>query len=206
MKKIQAAACWVVLAAVGCSGTANSGGSEVMGGGGSAGSGVGGTGFVPIGSNGGGGMAGSGGAAGSAALAGSAGLGGSGITTGGSSGTTTGGASGAVGSAGAGSLGTPGYPSGAVILCFGAGCPMGECDNDQFFADQTCSSVYPSDIGPNSTYCKPAETDSYCLETGPSFGPDYAVSCANGTATVLKCSRGCGSGGDGTSVYRCTSF
>lgn len=204
MKKIQAAACWVVLAAVGCSGPANGGGSEVMTAGGSGGSGVGGTGFMPIGSNGGGGMAGSSGAAGSAALAGSSGTGGSSVIgTGGSSGAAMGGASGSVGSAGAGSLGTPGYPSGSVILCFGAGCPFGECDNDMFFADKTCSSVYTSDVGPSSTYCSAAETGSYCLETGPSFGPDYAVSCANGTATVLKCSSGCGSDG---AAYQCTSF
>jgi hypothetical protein len=178
MKKIQAAACWVVLAAVGCGGTANSGGSEVMTGG-------------------------TGGAAGSAAIAGSAGMGGSSAIGTGGSGTAMGGASGSVGSAGSGALGTPGYPSGSVILCFGAGCPFGECDNDMFFADKPCSSVYTSDVGPSSTYCSAAETGSYCLETGPSFGPDYAVSCANGMATVLKCNSGCGSEGAG---YHCSSF
>ena len=80
------------------------------------------------------------------------------------------------------------------------------CAADMFFADKTCSSVYTSDVGPTSTYCSAAETGSYCLETGPSFGPDYAVSCANGTATVLKCNSGCGSGSDGDAAYHCTSF
>jgi hypothetical protein len=204
MKNVGLAACLVVLAlGTGCSGsTDGAGGSEVMGSSGTGGTGAGGMGFVPIGT-GGGGMSG-GGAGGASSTVGGTGSGGTGDVSNGGMGAVGNSGGGQVGSAGAGPQGVPGYPTGPVILCFGDGCPMGECDNDMFFADAACSTVYPSDIGPSSTYCKPAESSSYCLEIGPDFGPDFSVSCASGKATVLKCNGGCGSEGGGP--YQCSTF
>ena len=186
----------------GCgSATDTTGGSVIMNGGGGSGGGTAGTGFTPFGSGGGGSggtagaaMGGSGGSAGTTAIAGSGGS----LGTGASSG------AGAGGSGGQAPTGVPGYPSGPVFMCFGKGCPLGECDNDKFFAPTACSAVYTSDIGPSSSYCNAAETDTYCIEVGTDFDPDFSVSCVNGAATVMKCNGGCGS--FGTAAYECLSF
>jgi hypothetical protein len=185
----------VLLGTAACGGTTDSGGSVIMSSGGSGGAaGSGGSGFNPIGM-GGGGTAATAGSGGSTSLAGS---GGSSTLGGGGSGGST---SPAGGAGGRGPTGTPGYPSGAVILCFGMGCPKGECDDDMFFSDTPCATPYPTPVGPDSSYCNAGETDSYCMEAGAKYSPDYAVTCSNGSATVIKCFEGCGF--QGTSPYMC---
>jgi len=200
MKCVAIATCLVVLGTAACGGTTDSGGSVIMSSGGSGGAvGSGGSGFNPIGT-GGGGMAATAGAGGSTNLAGSGGSGDGGfgaLGSGGSGGST----SPAGGAGGRGPTGVPGYPSGAVILCFGMGCPKGECDDDMFFSDTPCETVYPTPVGPDSSYCNAGETDSYCMEAGAMYSPDYAVSCSNGSATVIQCNSGCGF--EGTSAYMC---
>jgi hypothetical protein len=176
----------LVLAGVGCGGSSQSGGSEIMDAAGSAGSGgTGGSGFIPINSGGGG----SSDTGGSSASAGTA-------SVAGSSGFPSFGGSNVGGSGGSGPQGTPGYPMGTVDLCFGD-CPLGECDDSMFFAQTPCASVYKSDIGPSSSYCSAGQNGSYCIQVGAEFSPDFGVSCANGMATVLKCNDGCGSVGTG---------
>jgi len=67
---------------------------------------------------------------------------------------TSGGGGAAAGSGGAGGSAQSVLPSGTVTYCFGE-CPLGECDDDLFFADVACSTVYPSPVSPSSTYCNP---------------------------------------------------
>lgn len=180
-------------ALVGCGGSTDEGGSTVTGAGGSM-AGTGGSGFNPIGNGGGGASAGTGGHGGAAAGSGGAfAQGGSGASTSSAGAAGLGGSG--VGGAG-GTKGTPGYPNGPVTTCFGSGCPKGECDNEMFFADTTCSSLFTMDAGPDFPYCNAGENAGYCLEAGTTFvSPDYAVNCANGKATVLECASGCGTFG-----------
>ncbi len=181
MKNVVIAIGLLVFGAAGCGGTSESGGSTIMNASGAGGGGTGGAGFSPIGVAGA--ATGLGGTGGSTSLAGSGGAGGS---------TSLAGSAGAAGSAPAG---TPGYPMGTVELCFGTGCPLGTCDDTMFFTDTLCSSVYKADVGPSSSYCNAGETDSYCMKVGTEFDPDFSVNCTNGTATVLKCTTGCGDTG-----------
>lgn len=99
-------------------------------------------------------------------------------------------------SAGSSSTNNAGYPSGPVVSCFGDGCPLGECDNSQFLSDTRCASLYSSNVGPASTYCKAGGSDGYCLEAGSDPVPIFAVSCAAGKPTIVTCTGGgCSSGG-----------
>lgn len=172
MKNVVMAIGLLVLGTAGCGGTSESGGSTITSASGAGGGGgTGGAGFNPIG------------------VAGAAtGLGG------------TGGSTSEPGAAGNAPAGTPGYPMGTVNLCFGTGCPLGACDDSMFFTDTLCSSVYKADVGPSSSYCNAGETDSYCIKVGTEFDPDFSVNCANGTASVLKCTAGCGDNG---AAYMC---
>ncbi|HEY4103753.1 MAG TPA: hypothetical protein VGM44_07675 [Polyangiaceae bacterium] len=170
-----------LVCVVACGGTSDSGGSGIMTIGGSAGSaGNAGSSFTPLGSGGGG----------------TGGSGGSTSTSSAGSGGNTGGTS----SGGSGGLpfSSPGYPMGMVEQCAGSGCPMGQCDDDMFISQTPCSSVYTAPIGPNSTYCNPGESGSYCVEAsipppGSNLNPGFAVACVSGSATVLQCNHGCGS-------------
>jgi hypothetical protein len=203
MKSVMMAMGLAVLGAAGCGSTTDGNGSEISNSGGASGSGSGGTagtGFVPVGI--GGGSTGAGGAGGtsSAGTGGSIGVsgapsnGGDGANAGvgGSPVIHVGGAGGATAGMGGGpSLGSPGFPSGPVEACFGAGCPKGECDVNGIFTDTPCAPSYPSDVGPSSTYCNAAETASYCLQAGAGFGTFSAVTCASGTASIMVCTSGC---------------
>jgi hypothetical protein len=86
------------------------------------------------------------------------------------------------------------YPSGKpVSSCFG-NCPLGECDNDGFWSDTPCTSVYRAPVDQSSSYCG-ATDGSYCLQL--SFGDQYGVQCASGKTTIHQCTTGCGSVGAG---------
>jgi hypothetical protein len=134
---------------------------------------------------------------GSDAGGGNPGAGGSGAGAGGVSASGAGGATaGTAGTAGAsGSTGNS-YPMGTVTTCFGT-CPLGECDDNMFFSNTPCSSVYTGPIDAASTYCAAGANGAYCLNIGG--GARYGVTCSAGVASVMPCAGGCGvvgSGGD----------
>jgi len=162
------------------------------------------------------GSGGSSSSAGSVATAGTAGAlggapaaGGSAVATGGggassnagaghgnSGGSTSGGHSNA-GSSSGGKVepGNPcmsGCPSGTVNACWGAGCPLGECDESGFLADAACSSTYSGAVNSNSVYCTANETAGYCMLTITNTLQYWAVNCVNGTPQVTSCPNSCG--------------
>ena len=156
---------------------------------------VGASALVGCGSDGNGG-AGPGDAGGTGATTGNGGAntgnGGASMGTGGGIGKATGGNGGA-------GAGPNQYPSSMpVSSCFGD-CPLGECDNDGFWSDTPCTSVYHGPVDQSSSYCG-ASDGSYCLQLSHSFGDQYAVQCASGKTTIHQCTTGCGSVGTGPHV------
>jgi hypothetical protein len=85
-------------------------------------------------------------------------------------------------------------PSGTVGWCTGA-CPLGRCDNDLFFANVTCSSLYPGPVSPTSTFCNAGQTGSYCLRILLSGGGEtrHGITCTDGVATGKECPNFCNS-------------
>jgi hypothetical protein len=122
--------------------------------------------------------------------------GGAGGTVGGAGG-GGGGVGGGGGGAGGGGAGGGGgaaqsvLPSGTVCLCIGD-CPMGECDDDLFFADVACSTVYSGPVSPSSTYCNAGQTGVYCLRIRRGADFQFGITCTNGTAFGRMCSSLCG--------------
>jgi hypothetical protein len=129
------------------------------------------------------------------------GAGGTSSSTGGSSGagaSASGGSTSSGGSAsgGAGGSGVNAQPVGPVFSCFGE-CPLGECDNDMFWADVACSDVYEGPVGSETALCRSADNGGYCLKLGTDdSGPDteyFAINCGAGESpTIAACERGCG--------------
>ena len=122
---------------------------------------------------------------------------------GGPAGGGTGGAGGASGDAGSGGGGSGGaggsppsvLPSGTVTQCYGGGCPMGACDDGQFFADVMCSAVYTTPVTSSSTFCNPGENDAYCLQVQDAVsGQLFGITCTDGAAYGKRCPAGCGTG------------
>ena len=121
----------------------------------------------------------------------SSGAGNSGGTTSTAGTATVGGSGGAGGTVNFGGSGTggatgPTSPSGTVALCEGDACPLGACVS---LSSTPCSPIYTTPVGPNSTYCNPGETGSYCLQAS---GVLWAVVCNNGATTISRCDHVCG--------------
>jgi hypothetical protein len=130
---------------------------------------------------------------------------GSGGSSAGSGGTSSG-ASGAAlegGSGGAsvepGGPCTAHCPTGKVHACFDH-CPLGACDDAGLYAPKLCSSVYPSAIDSQTTYCEKGQSTNYCLTTIDGDIHYYQVSCSNGSPTVTLCVGGCGVDSTGTAA------
>lgn len=145
-----------------------------------------------------------------ATAAGNAGKGGNSSSMGGSSsdggksgsaGASGGGSSSGSGGSGGGKAGggnvepgkpcTANCPTGTIQTCI-ENCPFGPCDDAGFFADEACSTYYPSPINGGTVFCAKAQTADYCLTTLDKLQEFYTVSCAAGTPTVTKCDGGCG--------------
>lgn len=139
--------------------------------------------------NGGGGSKATGGSpTGGTTMAGAPGTGGR--ATGGRAGTggaTTGGR--VNGSGGGATGGAPTAPAGPVDTCNGESCPLGECDNGGFFADEKCSDVYSAPVDEDSTYC--AGDGGYCLTTITNVLTRWAITCSAGTPMFDWCETGC---------------
>jgi hypothetical protein len=87
------------------------------------------------------------------------------------------------------------FPSGTVTQCYGDGCPMGACDDGQFFADVKCSEVYTTPVSASSTYCNPGESSGYCLQIqDATSGQLFGITCTDGAAFGKRCPGGCGTG------------
>jgi hypothetical protein len=110
----------------------------------------------------------------------------------------TGGGAGGSGGGGAGGGGGAAQsvlPTGTVNTCFGD-CPMGECDNDMFFADVPCSTVYSAPVSPSSTYCNAGQTGVYCLRvSNGSTESRFGITCTDGAVFGRMCRSGCGTSG-----------
>jgi hypothetical protein len=194
--------CLVMALLVGCSGD-DKGDDDATGGAapstGGAQSPTGGTGTG--GSNGGTATGGArtGGTSAGGTSAGSNGKGGASPT--GGRATLTGGAGGRGGATTGGSGNPPGggsgeAPSGAPETCVGDGCPLGECDNGRFFADERCSDVYPGPVDASSMYCATGSDDGYCLTVVGAHVDDWKVTCDGGIPTLTDCmDSGCGVSG-----------
>jgi hypothetical protein len=77
-----------------------------------------------------------------------------------------------------------------VHTCFDK-CPLGACDDDGFFSETPCSTLYPLPIDGQTIFCSKGQTASYCLMTRDF--DYYQVSCVAGTPTVTTCvNLGCG--------------
>jgi hypothetical protein len=139
-----------------------------------------------------GGSKATGGASSGGTSAGAPGTGGR-ATTGGKAstgGAATGGrASGGTGTGG----GTPTAPNGPVDTCMGEACPMGECDNGGFFADEKCSDVYSGPVDEDSAFC--AAEGAYCLTTITNRLTNWTITCSAGTAMFDLCDGGCTAAG-----------
>ena len=126
---------------------------------------------------------------------GGGGAGGSSQSAGGSGGSSAGASSGA-GSAGSAGAATNAKPMGTVQSCFGPKCAIAECDNHKFWADIACSDVYDGPVGDQTNFCAPDGSGSYCLDVTASgstgFGDHFAINCAAGVASIVKCKSGCG--------------
>lgn len=86
---------------------------------------------------------------------------------------------------------TASCPTGTVQTCFDA-CPFGACDNGHFFADEACSTIYPSPLSAQTVYCAKDQTGSYCLTVIDKSEYFYVVECDAGTPVVTACNGGCG--------------
>jgi hypothetical protein len=115
----------------------------------------------------------------------------------------SGGGGGTGGTGGTGGSAQSVLPSGTVTYCFGE-CPMGECDDDMFFADVACAAVYPSPVSPSTTYCNPGQTGVYCMmiENGTTR-TRFGITCTNGVVFGKMCRGSCGT--SGTNNLSCPS-
>jgi hypothetical protein len=136
-----------------------------------------------------GGESGSGGIAGASGGASGNGSGGSGSGNGGSSNVEP------------GERCTANCPTGTIRTCFDS-CPLGACDEGGFFADEPCSTYYPSAISDETIFCAKNQTATYCLTALDQLLEYYVVSCAAGTPTVTQCVGGCGVD-DSTHAAKC---
>ncbi len=92
------------------------------------------------------------------------------------------------GTGGTCSGGQPTAPQGIPFMCTGALCPYGQCSELQIGGDPACSSVYPAPISGTSGLCGASANGGYCLVSGTALcRRDWAVSCANGAASLELC-------------------
>jgi hypothetical protein len=109
-------------------------------------------------------------------------------------GRASGGAGGRGGSGTGATGGTPSAPAGPVDTCFGEACPLGECDNGGFFADEECSDVYSGPVDEDSTFCE--GDGGYCLTTITNTLTRWAVTCSGTTPMFAFCAGTCMVAGD----------
>lgn len=127
--------------------------------------------------------------------AGSPGTGGKAGTGGAAAGGQASGGAGGRGGSGSGATGgTPSAPEGPVDTCFGEACPLGECDNGGFFADEECSDVYSDPVDEDSTFC--AGDGGYCLTTITNTLTRWAITCSGTTPMFAFCAGTCMVAGD----------
>ena len=87
---------------------------------------------------------------------------------------------------------TSNCPDGTITTCFGTGCPLGECDDSGFRSAKTCSATYSGPASSATVYCKAGENGSYCLQTTTTDFSYWAVTCVNGSPSVVYCPDSCG--------------
>ena len=97
------------------------------------------------------------------------------------------------GTGGGSTGGTPTAPNGPVDTCMGEACPMGECDNGGFFADEKCSDVYSGPVDEDSAFC--AAEGAYCLTTITNVLTNWTITCSAGTPMFDLCDGGCTAAG-----------
>jgi hypothetical protein len=91
------------------------------------------------------------------------------------------------GTGGEGTGGDARFPTGEVNLCLGSACPYEECDNELFFSDLPCSTVYPEPLDESSELCPDGLSGGYCLAAGDQ---QWAINCDTGVASTELCAIG----------------
>lgn len=97
------------------------------------------------------------------------------------------------------------YPDAVPKTCLGSGCPLGECDDEGFFADVKCSDVYKKPFDSTYMFCATSSSSDYCGTFGDratSNEETFVVHCKDGAATLERCFDG-GCGASSGDSYKC---
>lgn len=86
---------------------------------------------------------------------------------------------------------TENCPKGNVESCFDA-CPLGACDNAEFFASTPCSSLYPTPVDDETVWCAKGMSSKYCVTVINADIDNYVVTCGDGVPQFEQCDHGCG--------------
>jgi hypothetical protein len=85
---------------------------------------------------------------------------------------------------------TENCPKGNVASCYDD-CPLGACDNEEFFASTPCSSLYPAPVDDETVWCAKGVSARYCLTVVNADIDHYVVTCDGGTPDFEQCNDGC---------------